>query len=228
MIINEECNRTINAYLAQHMVYCPGCNKRFHSGNHPKNVADITISQTGHLFLLDNKCSSAFFSGNDSRRETLIRRIESRIRKQPEIFCPQELMTMLQSCTKNESDGKIPETRVELGDPPWKESDRAWFIDNPGRAHRLRRRYPEEEGSPDDWIIIRCLLPGARQRVPIQTIRADRVVLLSDNEDALHQFFDLAHDLYLGKVTDEVTHQHVKTLLDGLRPEGNNTKAKQH
>lgn len=214
MIINDKCNHTINAYLTKHMVYCPGCNKRFHSGHHPNNMAGINFSHSNYLFLLDNNCSSEYFSGTESCKQVLIRRIESRIQKQPDIYCPQELMTILQSCTQSEDD--IPETRVELGDPPWKESDRTWFIDNPGRAHRLRRRFPGEDGDPADWIVVRCQTPGARARTPVQHIESDRAALLSNNEDALHRIFDLFYDYHFRKISSEYRDLQTKVLLDSL------------
>jgi hypothetical protein len=181
MIINEKYRSTITTYLEKHMVYCPGCNKRFRSDNRPVSIAELTTSQTDYVFMLDKACSPAVYSGSNARRDIFTREIEKRILKQPDIYCPQELMAILQSCTQNE-DGK-PEMVVELGDPPWKTADRAWFLDHPGRTHRLRKRFPEEDGSPADWIIIRCLKPGERLRLVVQAIKADKATLLMDNDD---------------------------------------------
>jgi hypothetical protein len=224
MIINEKYRSTIGAYVAKHMVYCPGCNKRFRSDNRPVSIAELTTSQTDYAFMLDKACSPAVYSGSNARREIFTREIEKRMLKQPDIYCPQELMAILQSCTQNE-DGK-PEMVVELGDPPWKTADRVWFLDHPGRTHRLRNRYPEEEAPPADWVIVRCLIPGVRQRVPVPFIDAAQAVLLSDNEDALHRLLDLHYDQFLGKTTSEHRDRHIKTLLNGLKPDGNNVKAK--
>jgi hypothetical protein len=189
-------------------------------------MAGIKSSHAENLFLLDNKCSSEYFSGTESRKEILTRRIESRIQKQPDIYCPQELMTILQSCTQGEDD--IPETRVELGAPPWKESDRVWFIDNPGRAHRLRRRFQGEDGNPADWIVVRCQTPGARVRTAVQHIEPDRAALLSSNDDALHRIFDLHYDYHYRKISSEYRDQQTEILLDSLRPTGGNDSMKKH
>jgi hypothetical protein len=224
MIIKQKCKSTITTYLEKHMVYCPGCNKRFRSDNRPVCIAELTTSQTGYLFLLDNDCSSDFFGSRDKRRNVITARIEKRMQEQPDIYCPEELREILQPCIRGEDEK--PEMRIEIGDPEWKVSDRNWFLDNPGRAHRLRRRFPGEDGDPADWIIIRCLIPGARMRIPVPFIKADRAALLGNNEDALHRFFDLAHDLNFGKITYETADLHVHALLNGLKPDGNNVKAK--
>jgi hypothetical protein len=224
MMINEKSKIAMSAYLEKHMVYCPGCNKRFHPHRHPASVAEMTISQTDYLFLLDNDCSSEFFGSSNKRRDVITARIERRMQEQPDIYCPQELMATLKACFQSE-DGK-PEIVVELGDPEWKSSDRAWFLDHPGRTHRLRKRYPEEKAPPADWVIVRCLTPGVRQRVPVPFIDAAQAVLLSDNEDALHRLLDLHYDQFLGKTTSEHRDRHIKTLLNGLKPDGNNVKAK--
>ena len=146
------------------------------------------------------------------------------MRKQPDIYCPQELIPTLQSCLQGEDDK--PVVSVPLGDANWKESDRVWFLDHPGRTHRLRKRFPEEDGSPADWIIIRCLEPGKRLRLVVQAIKADKATLLMDNDDALHRFFNFVHDLNFGKITYETADLHVHALLNGLKPDGNNVKAK--
>ena len=86
MIINEKCKGAISAYIKENFVYCPGCNKRLHSENHPANVAEITVSQTVYLLLLDSHCLAIFNSDSESHRDILTKRIENRIRKQPDIF----------------------------------------------------------------------------------------------------------------------------------------------
>ena len=72
---------------------------------------------------------------------------------------------------------QAPGVLLTLLDASWKDDDRAWFEENPSRAHRLRRLFPGEidssllpgEAPPGhEWqIVVRQLEPGIRVKAPL-------------------------------------------------------------
>ncbi len=107
---------------------------------------------------------------------------------------------------------RAPRVLMSLFDSPWKDNDKAWFEENPGRSHRLRPLFPGEIDS--------SLLPGeappghtweivVRQRVAPETIEKHSIE--QSLRDATY-----ALDLQLHDLRSEFLHRESKLRQDYL------------
>jgi hypothetical protein len=84
---------------------------------------------------------------------------------------------------------------IAATDTPWKANDRAWFRQNPKRAHRVRKALPGEfdEGTPAGHVtiaVVQQTTPGARRRGCFH-IRAD-LLPAPDDEAIAHALFQIS------------------------------------
>ena len=127
---------------------CPGCKRNLNS---TEDVALVSMVLDGNVIVTHGLCHSC-----TPKREKLYRRIDNRVRQNPEAY----LLPLL------EMNGvRSGQRQIEASDP-WVQDDKGWFEQTPHRTHRLRASYPDEptvRGYP--YVIVRQIAPGSRVRV---------------------------------------------------------------
>lgn len=101
--------------------------------------------------------------------------------------------------------GGVPAAHAEIvyTDHPWKNDDRVWFEQNPGRSHRARAPFPDELGGQKIpagcrvIILVRQVAPGARMRITVD--QSTDFPAPPDDEATVHALFDMQTQRRLGK-----------------------------